>query len=100
MVAWSDKSLSDLFTLSNIIEENFTNEIADKIVDGLVEYVEILLNNNREIGILFEPSPQYRYLVYKGNKIFYTFYENADVEYIVHIVARTSEFKIKNLQGE
>ena len=100
MVVWSDKSLSDLFTLSNIIEENFTNEIADKIVDGLVEYVEIQLSNNREIGILFEPTPHYRYLVYKGNKIFYTPYEDDDVEYIVHIVARTSEFKIKNLQGE
>lgn len=100
MVEWSDKSLSDLFTLSIIIEENFTNEIADKVIDGVVEYVETQLSQNREIGMSFEPAPHYRYLIYKGNKIFYTPYESDDVEYIVHIVARTSEFKIENLQGE
>mgnify|MGYP003687938791 CR=1 FL=1 len=98
MVEWSDKSLSDLFTLSSIIEENFTNEIADKIVDDLIEYVETQLSQNREIGMSFEPAPHYRYLIFKGNKIFYTPYENAETEYIIHVVARTSEFKLENLK--
>ncbi|MEX0595015.1 MAG: type II toxin-antitoxin system RelE/ParE family toxin [Candidatus Paceibacterota bacterium] len=100
MIVWSDKALSDLFTLSNIIEENFTNETADKVIDGLVEFVETQLINNREIGMSFEPAPHYRYLVYKGNKIFYTPYESDDVEYIIHIVARSSRFKIENLGDE
>lgn len=100
MVIWSDKALSDLFALSSIIENNFTNEIADKIVDDLVDYVENQLANNREIGISFEPSPHYRYLIYKGNKIFYTPYESDEIEYIIHIVARTSEFKIENLKKD
>lgn len=51
MVIWSDKSLSDLFLLSSIVEENYTNEIADKIIDDLVEHVETQLRNNREIGM-------------------------------------------------
>ena len=100
MVEWSDKSLSDLFALSRIIEKNFTNEVADRVIDELVEYVETQLSQNREIGMSFEPSPRYRYLVYKGNKIFYTPYENNEVEYVIHIVARTSEFKIENLQED
>lgn len=100
MVEWSDKALSDLFTLSSIIEENFTNEIADKMVDELVEYVETQLSQNREIGMSFEPAPHYRYLIYKGNKIFYTPYENNEIEYIIHIVARTSEFRIENLKTD
>ena len=100
MVVWSDKSLSDLFTLSSIIEENFNNEMADKVVDELVEYVETQLTNNREIGMSFEPAPHYRYLIYKGNKIFYTPYEGDDIEYIIHIVARTSEFRIENLESD
>jgi len=98
VVEWSDKSLSDLYTLSSIIEENFTNEIADKIIDELVEYVETQLLQNREIGMSFEAAPHYRYLIYKGNKIFYTPYESDDIEYVIHIVARTSEFKIENLK--
>lgn len=100
MVKWSDKSLSDLFTLSSIIEENFTNEIADKIVDELIEYVETQLTQNREIGMSFGPAPHYRYLIFKGNKIFYTPYESDQTEYIIHIVARSSEFKIENLIGD
>lgn len=98
MVEWSDKSLSDLFILSSIIEDNFTNEIADKIVDELIEYVETQLSQNCEIGMSFEPAPHYRYLIYKGNKIFYTPYENNETEYIIHIVARTSEFRLENLR--
>lgn len=98
MVIWSDKSLSDLFLLSSIVEENYTNEIADKIIDDLVEHVETQLRNNREIGMSFEPAPHYRYLIYKGNKIFYTPYESDEIEYIIHIVARTSEFRIENLK--
>ena len=97
MIVWSDKALSDLFMLSSIIEENFTNEIADKVIDELVAFVEIQLNHNREIGMSFAPAPHYRYLVYKGNKIFYTPFEADDVEYIIHIVARNSDFKIENL---
>jgi len=97
VVIWSDKALSDLFVLSRIVEDNFSNEIADKIIDELVEYVENQLSNNREIGMSFEPAPHYRYLIYKGNKIFYTPYESDEIEYIIHIVARTSEFKIENL---
>ena len=92
MVKWSD-----LFTLSNIIEANFTNEIADKVIDELVKYVETQLSQNREIGRSFEPAPHYRYLIFKGNKIFYTPYESDQIEYIIHIVARSSEFNIKNL---
>lgn len=97
MVIWSDKSLSDLYTLSKIIEDNFNNDLADKIVDELVEFVESQLSQNREIGMSFGPAPRYRYLIFKGNKIFYTPYESNDIEYIIHIVARTSEFKIDNL---
>lgn len=97
MVVWSDKSLSDLYTLSIIIEKNFNNDIADKIVDELVDFVEAQLSQNREIGMSFEPAPYYRYLVFKGNKIFYTPYESDDIEYIIHIVARSSDFKIDNL---
>lgn len=100
MVEWSDKSLSGLFTLSSIIEENFTNEIADKIIDELIEYVEMQLSHNREMGMSFEPAPHYRYLIFKGNKIFYTPYEDKEVEYIIHIVARGSEFKIENLKRD
>ena len=98
MVVWSDKALSDLFTLSSIIEQNFDNKIADKVIDELVEYVETSLTQNREIGLSFDLVPHYRYLIFKGNKIFYTPYESDDFEYIVHIVAKSSEFKIKNLQ--
>lgn len=98
MVEWSDKSLSDLFTLSAIVEENFTNEIADRLVDELIAFVEMQLSKNREIGMSFEPAPHYRYLIFKGNKIFYTPYESDQVEYIIHIVARTSEFKMENLK--
>ncbi len=97
MVVWSDKALSDLFTLSSIVEENFSNEIADKVIEELVDFVEGQLINNREIGMSFEPAPHYRYLVYKGNKIFYTPYESDEIEYIIHIVARNSDFRIENL---
>ena len=100
MVKWSDKSLSDLFILSSIIEKNFTNEIADKIVVELIDYVETQLSQNREIGMSFEPAPYYRYLVFKGNKVFYTPYENDNIEYIIHIVARASEFEMKNLEDK
>ena len=100
MVEWSDKSLSDLFTLSIIIEENFTNKIADKIIDELIEYVEMQLSHSREIGMSFEPAPLYRYLAFKGSKIFYTPYEDKEVEYIIHIVARGSVFKIENLKKD
>jgi plasmid stabilization system protein ParE len=97
VVVWSDKALSDLFTLSSIVEENFSNEIADKVIEELVDFVEGQLINNREIGMSFEPAPHYRYLVYKGNKIFYTPYESDEIEYIIHIVARNSDFRIENL---
>jgi plasmid stabilization system protein ParE len=100
VVKWSDKSLSDLFILSSIIEKNFTNEIADKIVVELIDYVETQLSQNREIGMSFEPAPYYRYLVFKGNKVFYTPYENDNIEYIIHIVARASEFEMKNLEDK
>ena len=100
MVKWSDKALSDLYLISEIIENNFSNEVADKVIDGLLEFVETQLAQNREIGISFEIAPHYRYLVYKGNKVFYTPYEQEGVEYVVHIVARTSEFSLENLNTD
>jgi plasmid stabilization system protein ParE len=90
MVIWSERALTDLFELSSI-EKNFSFEIADKTVDGLVLYVEEQLKNNKELGRSFELNPHYRYLVFKGNRIFYTPYEDQENIYVVHINARTSE---------
>ena len=91
MVIWSDRALTDLFELSSIIEKNFSFEIADKTVDGLVIYVEEQLENNKELGKSFDLNPHYRYLAFKGNRIFYTPYEDQENIYVVHINARSSE---------
>ena len=98
MVVWTNKAISDLKLLSSIIQDRFNNELADKIIDELMEFVETQLKVNRELGISFEAAPHYRYLVYKGNKIFYTPYEDKEYEYVVHVVARNSDFKIENLE--
>ncbi len=87
-VIWSDRALSDLLNISEVIENNFSNDMADKVIDDLIDYVESQLENNKEIGRTFELNPFYRYLVYKGNKIFYTPYESNDEIYIIHINAR------------
>ena len=87
-VIWSDRALSDLLNISEVIENNFSNDIADKTIDDLVDYVESQLGNNKEIGRTFELNPYYRYLIYKGNKIFYTPYESEEDIYIIHINAR------------
>lgn len=91
MVIWSDKALSDLFELSSVVEKNFSSEIADRVVDDLVAYIENQLNENKELGRSFDLNPYYRYLVFKGNKVFYTPYESENDVYVVHVNARNSE---------
>jgi len=49
VVVWTDKAISDLKLLSSITEERFNNELADKIIDELMEFVETQLTTNREL---------------------------------------------------
>lgn len=93
MVIWSDRALSDLIEISEIIEKKFSNGVSDKVIDSLIDYTESQLNSNKEIGRTFELNPYYRYLVYKGNKIFYTPYESADDIFIIHVNARGSDLQ-------
>jgi plasmid stabilization system protein ParE len=95
MIKWSDRALGDLIILSEIIEEVFGLEQADKIIDQLVDYIEKTLAHNKLIGVAFEANSHYRYLVFRGNKIFYTPYEDTKIIYIVHIQARRSKLKIE-----
>ncbi|EPZ51017.1 plasmid stabilization system protein, RelE/ParE family [Bacteriovorax sp. BAL6_X] len=91
MIVWSDRALADLINLSESIENNFTNELADKITDELISYIESQLKISKEIGRPYEPNPYFRYLVFKGNKVFYTPYEDNKNIYVIHINIRGSK---------
>lgn len=93
MVKWSERALNNLLEMSRVIESNFSNALADKILDDLVDYVETAILKNKAIGQIFQLNTKYRFIVFKGNKIFYRLSDANEDVFIIYVHARYSKLE-------
>ena len=71
MVKWTPQSENDLEEITEYIAKNFNVDLAIRLINELVDYVESLLSQNPLAGSILESNPLFSKIVFKGNTIFY-----------------------------
>jgi plasmid stabilization system protein ParE len=97
MVKWTPKSQKDLEKILNYISLNFNVELAIKLVNELIDYVEKTLSTSPLAGYVFEQNPLFSVLVFEGNQIFYCENPKDHNIYIVYVKSRGQKIKRKRI---
>ncbi len=92
MLNWTPKSVDDLSLIREQIAENFTVELAIEVVDGLIDYVENILNSNPLAGSILETNPLFFKISCKGNSIYYCENPKDKDLYVVYVRPRGTDF--------